>query len=143
MKIRRYGSAIWRGRFKDGRGVIATEGGALSGDPYGFSSRFEGQRGGNPGESIGSAHANCFATALANILGETRLVAEQMETSAEVTLEQIGGRFAITSVHLVLKAKIPGAEGSDFDRPVAMANAGCPASKLLKVEISLDAAWID
>jgi lipoyl-dependent peroxiredoxin len=143
MKIKRHGSAVWRGGFKDGRGAISTESGALNAYPYGFSSRFEGQRGSNPEELIGAAHASCFTMALANILGEAKLLAEQMDTTAEVALEQIVGGFAITSVHLVLKAKIPGAERSSFEKLVAMAKVGCPVSKLLKAEISLEATLIE
>src|SRR4051794_4191310 len=108
MKINRRGSAAWKGGIKDGKGTISTESGALSAYPYGFASRFEGQRGSNPEELIAAAHASCFTMALSKILGEAKLTAEQMDTSAEVTLEQVDGGWAITTVHLVLKAKIPG-----------------------------------
>lgn len=143
MKIKRHGSAVWRGGFKDGRGAISTESGALNGYPYGFSSRFEGQRGSNPEELIGAAHASCFTMALAAILGEAKLTAEQMDTTAEVALEQVEGGYAITSVHLVLKAKIPGADRETFDKLVAMAKAGCPVSKVLRADISLEATLIE
>ena len=142
MKITRTGSAAWKGGLKDGKGTISTQSGALSAYPYGFASRFEGQRGTNPEELIAAAHAGCFTMALSNILGEAKLVAEQMDTSAEVTLEQIEGGFAITTVHLTLKAKVPGADKATFDTLVAKAKAGCPVSKLLKAEISLDATLL-
>src|SRR6266849_3790682 len=99
MKITRTGSAAWQGGLKDGRGTISTESGALKAYPYGFASRFEGQRGSNPEELIGAAHAACFTMALSLILGEAKLTAEQMETRADVTLEKLGDGFAITSVH--------------------------------------------
>src|SRR6202789_2387842 len=98
MKIKRKGSASWKGGLKDGKGAISTESGALNAYPYGFSSRFEGQRGSNPEELIGAAHAACFTMALSNILGEAKLTAERMDTTAEVALEQVEGGFAITSV---------------------------------------------
>src|ERR1700676_3255941 len=107
MKIKREGSATWQGGIKDGKGTISTESGALKSYPYGFASRFEGQRGSNPEELIGAAHASCFTMALSLILGEAKLVAEQMETRADVTIEKQGEGFAITSVHLNLTAKIP------------------------------------
>src|SRR5471032_3370645 len=100
MKIKRHGSAAWSGGIKDGKGSISTESGALSAYPYGFSSRFEGQRGSNPEELLGEAHAGCFTMALSLILGEAKLVADHMDSSAEVTLEQVPDGFAITSVHL-------------------------------------------
>ncbi len=142
MKIKRRGSASWKGGLKDGRGTISTESGALQAYPYGFASRFEGQRGTNPEELIGAAHAGCFTMALSLILGEAKLVAEQMDTSAEVTLEQVEGGFAITAVHLTLKAKIPGTDQATFQQLAAKAKAGCPVSKLLKTEITLDATLV-
>lgn len=143
MKIKRKGSAVWQGGLKDGKGAISTESGALSSYPYGFATRFEGQRGSNPEELIGAAHASCFTMALSLILGEAQLKAEQMETSAEVTLEQVEGGYAITSIHLTLKAKIPNANESKFQELAAKAKAGCPVSKLFKADISLDATLVD
>ena len=107
MKIKRKGSAAWQGGLKDGKGAISTESGALKAYPYGFASRFEGQRGTNPEELIAAAHAGCFTMALSLILGEAKLTSEHMDTTAEVALEQVEGGYAITSVHLTLKAKIP------------------------------------
>jgi osmotically inducible protein OsmC len=77
--------------------------------------------------------------ALSLILGEAKLTAEQMETNADVTLEKQGDGFAITSVHLTLKAKIPGADQATFEKLTGMAKAGCPVSKLLNTKITLDA----
>jgi len=138
MKIKRKGSAIWQGGIKDGKGAISTESGALKEYPYGFASRFEGQRGSNPEELIAAAHASCFTMALSLILGEAKLTAERMETTAEVTLEQVEGGWAITAIHLALTAKVPGADRGSVEQLAAKAKAGCPVSKLLKAEITLD-----
>jgi osmotically inducible protein OsmC len=142
MKIKRRGSAAWKGGLKDGKGSISTESGALQAYPYGFASRFEGQRGTNPEELLGAAHAGCFTMALSLILGEAKLVADQMDTSAEVTLEQVEGGFAITAVHLTLKARIPGATQAQFEELAGKAKAGCPVSKLFKADITLDAKLV-
>ena len=142
MKIKRHGSAAWQGGIKDGKGNISTESGALKAYPYGFASRFEAQRGSNPEELIAAAHASCFTMALSLILGEAKLTAEQMDTTAEVTLESVEGGFAITAVHLSLKAKVPGADQATFESLAAKAKAGCPVSKLLKAEITLDATLL-
>jgi osmotically inducible protein OsmC len=142
MKIVRKGSAVWQGGLKAGKGTISTESGALKSYPYGFASRFEGQRGSNPEELIAAAHASCFTMALSLILGEAKLTAEQMETSAEVTLEQVEGGYSITAVHLTLRAKIPGADQAAFEKLTTLAKEGCPVSKLLKAKITLDASLI-
>jgi lipoyl-dependent peroxiredoxin len=133
------GSAHWSGGIKDGRGAISTHSGALKDYPYGFSSRFEGQPGSNPEELIGAAHAACFTMALSLILGEAGLKADHMETTAEVTLDKDGEGYAVTSSHLTLKATIPGADDAKFQELAGKAKAGCPISKLLKAEITLDA----
>ncbi len=133
------GSAVWHGGIKDGKGAISTRSGALKDYPYGFASRFEGQAGSNPEELIGAAHAACFTMALSLMLGEAGLTAETMETTAEVTLDKDGDGFAITASHLTLKASIPGADDAKFQELAAKAKAGCPVSKLLKAEITLEA----
>src|SRR5580700_1410642 len=133
------GSAKWQGGIKDGKGAISTKSGALNEYPYGFASRFEGKPGSNPEELIGAAHAACFTMALSLILGEAKLTAEKMDTSAEVVLEQVEGGYAITSIHLTLKAKVPGTDQAGFEALAMKAKAGCPVSKLLKADITLEA----
>jgi osmotically inducible protein OsmC len=142
LDMKTQGSAVWSGGIKDGKGAISTKSGALNAYPYGFASRFEGKPGTNPEELIGAAHAGCFTMALSLILGEAKLTAEHMETTAEVTLDKVADGFAITAVHLTLRARIPGADDATFQELAAKAKAGCPVSKLLKAEISLDAALV-
>ena len=142
MKINRGGSAVWQGGIKNGKGAISTQSGALQAYPYGFASRFEGVPGTNPEELLAAAHAGCFTMALSLILGEAKLTAEQMDTSANVTLEQVEGGYAITAVHLTLKAKVPGADQATFEELANKAKAGCPVSKLFKAEITLEATLL-
>jgi osmotically inducible protein OsmC len=139
LKINRTASAAWSGGLRDGKGSISTESGALATYPYGFAARFEGKKGTNPEELLGAAHAGCFTMALSLILGEAKLTATKMDTQAKVTLEQVEGGFAITAVHLTLKAKIPGTDQAKFTELANKAKAGCPVSKVLKANITLDA----
>jgi osmotically inducible protein OsmC len=142
LKINRTASAAWSGGLRDGKGSISTESGALAAYPYGFAARFEGKKGTNPEELLGAAHAGCFTMALSLILGEAKLTAEQMDTTAKVTLEQIEGGFEISAVHLTLKAKIPGTDQKTFEELAGKAKAGCPLSKVLKANITLDASLV-
>jgi osmotically inducible protein OsmC len=137
--MKRTGSAVWQGGLKDGKGSISTQSGALSEYPYGFAARFEGKPGTNPEELIGAAHAGCFTMALSLILGEAGLKADRMETFADVTLDKVDDGFAITSIHLTLKAKIPGADQAKFEELAGKAKVGCPVSKVLDTKITLDA----
>jgi len=137
-----FGTAVWHGGLKDGKGAISTKSGALKDYPYGFASRFEGKPGTNPEELIGAAHAGCFTMALSLILGDAGFTADEMNTKADVTLEKLSDGFAITKVHLTLRAKIPGCDKAKFAELSAKAKTGCPVSKLLKAEITLDASLI-
>ncbi|WP_342119232.1 OsmC family protein [Pseudoduganella sp. OTU4001] len=136
------GSAVWSGGIKDGSGAISTVSGALQGAPYGFASRFEDKPGTNPEELIGAAHAGCFTMALSLILGEAGLTAEKMETKADVTLDKVGDGYAITSIHLTLQAKIPGADKAKFEELANKAKVGCPVSKVLNTNITLTASLV-
>ena len=138
--MKKHGSAVWQGGLKDGKGTISTESGALKNQPYGFNTRFGDTPGTNPEELIGAAHAGCFSMALSNILGEAGFKADELATEAAVTLDKQPDGFAITAVRLTLKAKIPGIDDAKFQELAAKAKAGCPVSKLLKAEISLDAS---
>ena len=142
MSIKKTASAHWAGDLKTGIGSISTETGVLREAPYGFKARFEGGKGTNPEELIGAAHAGCFSMALSMILGEAGLKAESIDTTAEVTLDKQDDGFAITAVHLVLKAKVPGATQEQFDELTTKAKEGCPVSKVLKAEITLDATLL-
>jgi len=136
--MKRTASAVWQGGLKDGKGAISTESGVLSDTQYSFSTRFEDGKGTNPEELIAAAHAGCFSMALSAELGKENKTAEYIQTSAEVTLVKTDAGFTVTSVHLKVKAKIPGYEPPEFKRVAEAAKAGCPISRLLNAEITME-----
>lgn len=138
MTIHKKGQAHWEGNIKQGKGTVSTESGALSQQPYGFNTRFEGKPGTNPEELIGAAHAACFSMALSLMLGEAGHTPESIDPTADVSLDKVDGGFSITKVALQSKIALPGIEKSTFDGIIQQAKAGCPISKLLNTEISLD-----
>ncbi|MCI1676781.1 MAG: OsmC family protein [Ewingella americana] len=138
MTIHKKGQAHWEGNIKEGKGTISTESGALDKQPYGFNTRFEGKPGTNPEELIGAAHAACFSMALSLMLTEAGHVAKSIDTEANVSLDKVDGGFAISKVALQSKVKLPGIDKVKFDEIIQKAKAGCPVSKLLKAEITLD-----
>ncbi|MEW5546078.1 OsmC family protein [Pseudomonas soli] len=140
--MKKTASAVWQGGLKDGKGQISTESGALKQAPYGFNTRFEGTPGTNPEELIGAAHAGCFSMALSMMLGEAGFTPERIDTHAEVSLDKQVDGFAITAVHLTLKATVPGASEAQFQEIANKAKAGCPVSKVLNATISLDATLL-
>lgn len=138
--MKRKASAVWSGGIKDGKGRLTSDSGVLADTAYSFSTRFEDGKGTNPEELIAAAHAGCFAMALSGQLGNDGMTAERIDTTASVTLEKSGDGFAITSVHLDLKAKIPGADKAAFEKAAKNAKEGCPVSKLLNAAITMDAS---
>lgn len=138
MTIHKHGSAHWSGDIKRGKGTVSTESGVLNQQPYGFNTRFEGEKGTNPEELIGAAHAACFSMALSLILGEAGYTADSIDTTADVSLDKTDGGFAITKVALKSKVTVPGIAPQQFDGIIQKAKAGCPVSQLLKAEITLD-----
>jgi osmotically inducible protein OsmC len=137
--MKRKASAEWKGGLKDGKGTISTDSGVLSNTQYSFSTRFEEGKGTNPEELIAAAHAGCFSMALSGQLGNAGMTAQSIRTSATVTLEKTDAGFTVTSVHLDVLAKIPGAEKSAFDTAANNAKTGCPISRLLNAKITMDA----
>jgi len=130
-------TARYEGFGKDGKGHIATKSGVVDA-PYGFGTRFEGQPGTNPEEMIAAAHASCFTMATSFALAKAGYSDGSLETSCEVTLDKDGDGFAVTKSALTLKAKVPGISEDEFNSLADGAKAGCPISKLLKCEITLE-----
>ena len=138
--MKKSASATWSGGLKDGRGTISTETGVLREAPFGFKSRFEDGPGTNPEELIGAALAGCFSMALSLGLGNAGLTAEKIDTRTQVTLDKQGEGFAITTSARTCRARVPGADADTFSRIAQETKQGCPVSKVLRAEISLDAA---
>jgi lipoyl-dependent peroxiredoxin len=137
--MERKASVVWQGGLKDGKGTISTESKALSSLPYSFGTRFESTPGTNPEELLGAAHASCFSMALAAQLGEARIRPERIETTATITLEKLESGFTVTRSHLEVSVKAPGADRAKFDVAADKAKTGCPLSKVLKADISMNA----
>lgn len=137
--MNRKASAVWRGGLKDGKGVISTDSGVLKETQYSFSTRFENGVGTNPEELIAAAHAGCFSMAFSAELGKAGLTPESISTTATVTLEKTDAGFTVTQSHLDVTASIPGADKNKAMEIANAAKAGCPISRLLKCNITMDA----
>ena len=136
----RKASAIWQGTGKDGTGHLTTDSGVLSATPYSFKTRFEdGVKGANPEELIAAAHAGCFTMALAFQLQGAGYTPTELVTEAAVSLVSVDGGFKIDKSALTLRATVPGIDKARFDELAGNAEKGCPISKVLNAEITLDA----
>jgi osmotically inducible protein OsmC len=137
--MKRSASAAWKGGLKDGKGTISSDSGVLSNTQYSFSTRFEDGKGTNPEELIAAAHAGCFSMALSGQLGNAGITSESIKTTATVRLEKTDAGFAITTVHLDVAVKAPGADPKVFETAANNAKIGCPVSKVLNAEITMEA----
>lgn len=138
MPVRR-AEARWEGNLREGRGSVRLGSGAYEG-PYSFGSRFEQDKGTNPEELIGAAHAGCFSMALAAGLVRAGYSPASIHSSASVHLEKVDDAFTITRVELKTEAVVPGISEDDFQEQAASAKRNCPVSRALAgVEIELSA----
>lgn len=140
--MKRTGSAVWNGPVKEGSGKVSTESGALQDLNYSFKKRFGDEKGTNPEELIGAAHASCFSMALSLMLGEEGFPPDEIRASSAVSIEQQGGGFQITFIDLSVEAKVPGIDEAKFTEIAAKAKDGCPVSKVLNAKINFESKLV-
>ena len=141
--MKRKASARWTGGLKNGSGTISTGSRVISDLKYSFTTRFEDAPGTNPEELIAAAHAGCFSMALSAQLGAAGLEPKSIETAATLTMEKLDAGWTITAVHLEVAAQVPGAGAAAFREHAESAKQGCPISRLLKAEITMNAALVE
>lgn len=134
----RTASARYEGLGKDGKGRVSTQSGALNDQGYAFGTRFGDEPGTNPEELVAAAHASCFTMALSFGLAKEGFTAGTLETTARVKLEKEGEGFKVRRSDLVLTASVPNIDEAQFRQIAEGAKAGCPISKLLNAEITLE-----
>jgi len=132
--MKRTAHAVWNGSLKEGSGRFDVGSGAIKELKYSYKTRFEGTPGANPEELIAAAHASCFSMALGAQLGERGITPESVDTTCEITFENL----TLTKSVLTTTVTAPGADKAKVEEAAAAAKAGCPISKVLKLEISLD-----
>lgn len=133
-------TAVWTGGLKDGNGVVSGGTATFASLPYTFAKRFEASGSGTtPEELIAAAHAGCFAMATSAELGKAGFTPTTLRATAEVTLEIVDGKPTVTSSKLTLVGSVPGIDAAKFAEIANGAKAGCPISRLLDTQITLDA----
>ncbi len=139
FRVVRNSEASWQGAVPDGSGRISLGSGAFAG-PYSLKARVEeGQQATNPEELLGAAEAGCFTMSLANVLEEAGHPADDLRTTARVTLEQVGSAFNITRIELRTVGEVPGIDEAQF-ADYAREAKDCTVSRVLTgTEISVEA----
>lgn len=137
----RSAEAEWEGDVPSGKGTMRFGGGAFEGQ-YSFSSRFEEGAGTNPEELIAAAHAGCFSMFISGVLAKAGFTPTKVETTAKVKLDKVDDAWTVTNSDLICEATVPGIDESAFQEAADTAKKGCPISRLLNAEISLDAKLV-
>lgn len=136
--MKRSAKAHWQGGLKRGAGFLNTDSGALKNVRYTFSQRFENEKGTNPEELIGAAHAGCFSMFMAGELEKRGIAVESLDTTADVSLEKKANVWEISQIHLRVSVIAPGATAKQLDEIASFSKDNCPVSKLLRAAISLE-----
>lgn len=132
--MKRSATASWKGGLKDGQGTFGVASGTIKDQKFGFRTRFEDEPGTNPEELIAAAHASCFSMAFSAQLGERGITPASVDTTCEITFENL----TLSKSALRTTVTAPGADKAKVEEAAAAAKAGCPISKVLKLEVSLD-----
>jgi osmotically inducible protein OsmC len=132
--MNRSAKAVWNGSIKDGGGSFGTGSGAIHDQAYTFRTRFEDAPGTNPEELIAAAHASCFSMALSAQLGERGIAPQSVATTSTITFENKA--LTRSALHATVKAR--GADRKKIEEAASAAKAGCPISKVLNLEITLE-----
>ncbi len=130
----RSANATWTGSLKEGDGRFSVGSGALVDQKFSFKTRFADEIGANPEELIAAAHSSCFSMAFSAQLGERGITPESVQTTANVTFENL----SLTKSALVTTVTAHGADKALIEEAAAAAKAGCPISKVLNLDITLD-----
>lgn len=136
--IEKSASAVWNGSLKEGGGTLSTQSGALKDIPYTWAMRFADAKGANPEELIGAAHASCYSMFLSALMSGAGVTGIAISTTSTIGLDAgTEGGPTVKTAHLVtaVKADTDAAAIRDF---AEKAKAGCPISKLLKAEVTLE-----
>jgi osmotically inducible protein OsmC len=134
MTMKRSANAVWNGSIKDGSGSFGTGSGVIQNQKFSFRTRFEDEPGTNPEELIAAAHASCFSMALSAQLGERGIIPESVATTSTITFEN----KTLTRSVLQATVKAKGADRNKIDEAASAAKVGCPVSKVLKLDITLE-----
>ncbi len=132
--MKRTANAVWNGSLKEGGGTFNVGSGAIENQKYSFRTRFESAPGTNPEELIAAAHASCFSMALGAQLGERGITPESVETACEINFENL----TLTRSSLKTTVHAKGADKAKIQAAADAAKAGCPISKVLKLDINLE-----
>lgn len=144
MAVTREAQIDWQGDVRSGSGniTLATSGAGQQ-FPISLPTRTQDPQGQtSPEELIAASHAGCYAMALSMVLTQDGTPPDSLDASADVSLDQQGGGYAVTRSDLTVRGSVAGIDQSAFENAAKRAEQACPISNAIRgnVTISVDAA---
>ncbi|RPF19756.1 OsmC family peroxiredoxin [Myceligenerans xiligouense] len=124
----------WNGTLMDGKGQVELTSSGTGTFDVSFPRRTADAAEGvtSPEELIAAAHSSCYAMAFSGELGKAGGTPEQVEISADVTVEpDPAGGIRISTVALTVRGFAGGVDEAGFKAAAEAAKVGCPVSKAL------------
>lgn len=140
MKIVRSASANWKGPGKTGVGKISTQSTTLNDAQLSFNTRFADGVGTNPEELVGAALAGCITMKMSFVLNAAGFTADNIDTSAKVTLDTDLGKISIITVDMT--ATVPNITEEQFQAAAKETKENCLISQLYSCEIVVNASLV-
>ena len=137
--MKRQATATWKGGPRAGEGTISTASGVFDKAIYTGGTSSMDIPCTNPAEILAAAEAGCISMMVAKELAKEGLTADHIETNAQVVLAPDGDSWNIPRIHVLVKAFVPEIDGEKFQQAVKRAKAGCPITRSLKSEVTLEA----
>ncbi|MES2794414.1 MAG: OsmC family peroxiredoxin [Bacteroidota bacterium] len=140
MKIVRGASANWKGAGKTGVGKISTQSTTLDNAQLSFNTRFADGVGTNPEELVGAALAGCITMKMSFVLNAAGFTADNIDTTAKVTLDTDLGKISIINVEIT--ASVPEISEEEFQKAAIETKDNCMISQLYSCEIVVNASLV-
>lgn len=137
--MKRTATAVWVGGPRAGEGSVCTASGVFDKVIYTFGTSAIDMPCTNPLEMLAAAEASCMALMVAAELAADGITSERIETRADLTVApQNHDHWSVPKIHLTVTGQVPEVETERFEQAVQRAKAGCPVTRSLKAEITMD-----
>jgi osmotically inducible protein OsmC len=139
IRAERRAEAVWAGSLFEGSGRVSAGSRAFDGLPITWASRAERSDGKtSPEELLAAAHAGCFSMALSLVLAEAGTPPERLTVQAICAFEQVTDGFAVTTIELDARGRVPGLDSDRFEDAVGRAAQLCPISRALEGNVHIE-----
>ena len=138
-RIERSAHVTWKGNLARGVGHVSADTGAFAELPITLPSRLGNPEGKtSPEELLAAAHAGCLATSVAGELTRAGTPPEVLALAARIVVDEVEGKgHQVVASEVDVSGRVPGIDAEEFARIVAVADAGCTFSTLIRASATV------